>query len=269
MNFMRKSWIVFLLLILTGTLSAQKIPVATDGTLGIFEHTGRYIDTTLRFIDENGDTVVIGNLLDKPTALLLVFYRCRGICSPLMDGVAKVISQTDLELGKDYQVFNISFNPNENFELAQGKKKNYIAQITKPVDASAWHFFTGDSLSIASITDSVGFRYLTNGPDDYIHAAAVIMLSPDGKITRYLMGTEFLPFDFRMAVVEAGAGRPGPTINKVLQYCFNYDPKGRRYIFNITKVGGSFIFLCIAIFLAWLFISKRNRSPKAETTPNQ
>jgi protein SCO1 len=256
------------LLCLSGMLCAQKIPMAPGGELGIFEHNGRYIDTTLRFVNEQGDSVVIGDLLDKPTALVLVFYRCRGICSPLMDGVAKVISQSDLILGKDYQVFNISFNPHENSELALGKKKNYITQITKPVDASAWHFFTGDSLSIASLTDSVGFKYIANGPNDYIHAAAMIMLSPDGKITRYLMGTEFLPFDFKMAVVEANAGRPGPTINKVLQYCFNYDPEGRKYVFNITKVAGTVIFTCIAIFILWLFLSKRNRSVKAVHTSN-
>ncbi len=245
----------------------QNIPIAGEGELGIFEHPGRYVDTTLRFVNEQGDTVVLGDVLDKPTALLLVFYRCRGICSPLMDGVAKVISQSDLVLGEDYQVLNISFNPRENAELARQKKKNYVAQITKKVDESSWLFFTGDSLNIASITDTVGFKYLPNGPDDYIHAAAVIMLSPDGKITRYLMGTEFLPFDFKMAVVEAGQGRQGPTINKVLQYCFNYDPVGRKYVLNITKVAGTFIFLLIAIFMIWLFFSKRNRSAQSPEQP--
>lgn len=249
-----------------GSLEAQEIPVAPGGDLGIFEHLGRYVDTTLRFVNEHGDTVVLGDVLDKPTALVLVFYRCRGICSPLMDGVAKVISQSDLTLGKDYQVLNVSFNPRENAELARGKKKNYIAQITKPVNTDAWHFFTGDSASIASLTDTVGFKYLPNGPDDYIHAAAVIMLSPDGKITRYLMGTEFLPFDLKMAVVEANAGRPGPTINKVLQYCFNYDPEGRKYVFNITKVSATIIFTGVLIFILWLFLSKRNKPRKAEAS---
>lgn len=260
---MRKMLVVFLVWSATSLLGQQTIPVASPGELGIFEHTGRYIDTTLRFVNEQGDTVVLGDVIDKPTALLLVFYRCRGICSPLMDGVARVISETELTLGKEYQVLNVSFNPLENAQLAREKKKNYIAQITKKVDERYWMFFTGDSMNIASLTDSVGFKYLPNGPDDYIHAAAVIMLSPDGKITRYLMGTDFLPFDFKMSVVEANAGRPGPTINKVLQYCFNYDPEGRRYVFNITRVAGTIIFLGIAIFMLWLFFSKRNRSKKS------
>jgi protein SCO1 len=259
--------VLFLLILIFSCFDGktQDIPVATSGDLGIFEHPGRYIDTSLRFVNEQGDTVALSQVIDKPTALLLVFYRCRGICSPLMDGVAKVISQSDLTLGKEYQVLNISFNPREDAQLAREKKRNYVAQITKKVDEHYWMFFTGDSLSIQSITDSVGFKYLPNGPDDYIHAAAVIMLSPDGKITRYLMGTEFLPFDFKMAVVEANAGRPGPTINKVLQYCFNYDPDGRRYVFNITKVAGTVIFLFIGIFMAWLFFSKRNRSKQSST----
>lgn len=260
-------YLPILLILVVNVAVSQEIPVAVSGDLGIYEQTGKYIDTSLRFVNEQGDTVVLADIIDKPTALLLVFYRCRGICSPLMDGAAKVISQTDLILGKEYQVLNISFNPREDAKLAREKKRNYVAQITKEVDESYWYFFTGDSLSIQSITDSVGFRYLPNGPDDYIHAAAIIMLSPDGKITRYLMGTEFLPFDFKMAVVEANAGRPGPTINKILQYCFNYDPDGRKYVFNITKVAGTIIFICIALFMAWLFFSKRNKSGKSVVKP--
>jgi len=259
-----KHLLIWMLIFLPLLSSAQQpIPVADAGALGIFERTGAYVDTSLRIVNEAGDTVVLGDILDKPTVLLQVFYRCRGICSPLMDGVAKVISLSDLQLGKDYQVLNISFNPRETSELAREKKRNYIAQITKKVDESAWMFCTADSLTIASITDSTGFRYLPNGPDDYIHAATIILLSPDGKITRYLMGTDFLPFDFKMAVVEANAGRPGPTINKVLQYCFNYDPDGRKYVFNITKVAGTVIFVLIALFLLWLFLAKKNRSKKA------
>lgn len=264
-----KQMLFLLLMTLPVLLTAQQsVPMADAGALGIFERTGAYVDTTVRIINEQGDTVILGDILDKPTVLLQVFYRCRGICSPLMDGVAKLISQSDLVLGKDYQVLNVSFNPRETAELAREKKKNYVAQITKQVDTSAWMFYTADSLSIASITDSTGFRYLPNGPDDYIHAATIILLSPDGKITRYLMGTEFLPFDFKMAVVEANAGRPGPTINKVLQYCFNYDPDGRRYVFNITKVAGTVMFLLIAVFMLWLFLAKKNRSKKV-TQPTE
>jgi protein SCO1 len=253
--------VVLMCICCSPTLQARDtIPAMPQGDLGIFENTGGYVDTTLLFVNESGDTVMLGSVLDKPTALLLVFYRCRGICSPLMDGAARVISATDLVLGEDYQVLNISFNPREDAALAREKKKNYVAQLTREVDESGWMFFTGDSLNIASITDSVGFKYLPNGPDDYIHAAALIMLSPDGQIIRYLMGTDFLPFDFKMSVVEANAGRPGPTINKLLQYCFNYDPEGRTYVFNMTKITGSIILLAIALFVGWLFLSRKNRS---------
>jgi protein SCO1 len=256
-----KQFFFFVLMIGFFSVGAQEeIPFATTGELGIFERTGQFVDTTLRFVTEHGDTVILGDVLDKPTALLLVFYRCRGICSPLMDGAARVIGATDMVLGKDYQVLNVSFNPREDAALAREKKRNYVAQITREVDESGWMFFTGDSLNIASITDSVGFKYIPNGPDDYIHAAAIIMLSPDGQIIRYLMGTDFLPFDFKMAVVEANAGRPGPTINKILQYCFNYDPEGRKYVFNVTRIAGSGILLIILLFVGWLFFSRKNRS---------
>ena len=257
---MRRYCILILIYWVVAMPAVAQIPTAAVGDLGIFERTGQYVDTTLRFVTEHGDTVVLGDVLDKPTALLLVFYRCRGICSPLMDGTAKVIGETDLILGEEYQVLNISFNPREDAALAREKKRNYIAQITREVDESGWMFFTGDSLNIASITDSVGFKYLPNGPDDYIHAAAIIMLSPDGQIIRYLMGTDFLPFDFKMAVIEANAGRPGRTINKILQYCFNYDPDGRRYVFSVTRVAGTAIMVAILLFVFWLIFSKKNRS---------
>lgn len=265
---MKKFYFLLLLLIPTFCSYAQEIPQGIPKELGIYENLDGYIDTNLFFFNEKGEKVILGEALDKPTALVLVFFKCRGICSPLMDGVAKLIDETDLELGEDYQIFNISFAPEESWELGRDKKINYVSQVEKEFNEEAWMFMAGDTANINSICDSVGFKYYKEG-DQYIHGAALIILSPEGKITRYFINTQFNPFDFKMAIIEANEGRSAPTMNRVLQYCFSYDPDGQKYVFNITKVAATIILLFVVSFLLWLFFSKRNKSPKKIATENE
>ena len=127
---------------------------------------------------------------------------------------------------------------------------------------NGWTWFTGDSTNITNLLNSLGYKVKKEG-QEFIHPAALIVISPEGKITRYLHGTYFLPFDLKMAVIEASQGRSGPTINQVLQYCFSYDPEGKKYVINITKVSGSLIiFLAISMFLGLAF-SKKSRKRKS------
>lgn len=226
--------------------------------LGIYEKLDEYVPNDLIFTNEDGEQVNFKSLIDKPTVLTLVYFTCPGICSPLLDGIAEVISKTDLELGKDYQVLTVSFNDKETYQLAKSKKKNYVKQVTKEIDDSNWKWMVGDSTNIARLTQSLGYRFKRDG-DDFIHAAAIMVLSPDGKITRYLYGTYFLPFDLKMALVEAQQGKSGPTINKILNYCFSYDPEGKKYVFNITKVSGTIIIVFALSFLLFMIFSKKRR----------
>ncbi len=226
--------------------------------LGIYEKLDEYVPEDLTFTTENGDTVNFKSLIDKPTVLTLVYFTCPGICSPLLDGIADVIGKTDMELGKDYQVLTVSFNEKETYQLAKDKKKNYVKQVNKEIDESQWLWMVGDSTNIKRLTESVGYQFKREG-DDFIHAAAIMVLSPNGKVTRYLYGTYFLPFDLKMALVEAAEGRSGPTINKILNYCFSYDPEGKKYVFNITKVSGTIIIILALSSLAFLILSKKRR----------
>jgi len=229
-----------------------------NNLLGIYEKLDEYVPDDLVFTTENGDEVNFKSLIDKPTVLTLVYFTCPGICSPLLDGIADVISKTDLELGKDYQVLTVSFNEKETYELAKSKKKNYVKQVRKEIDESNWLWMVGDSTNIARLTQSLGYRFKRDG-NDFIHAAAIMVLSPEGKITRYLYGTYFLPFDLKMALVEAQKGKSGPTINKILNYCFSYDPAGKKYVFNITKVSGTIIIFLALSFLLFLIFNKKKR----------
>jgi protein SCO1 len=233
--------------------------------LGLYEHLDQYIPDDLVFVTENYDTVNLLKQIDKPTVIVPVYYECPGLCSPLLEGVADVISRAPMEIGKDYQVFTISFNPDEKTRLAKEKKINYLKLVTAGGDLEhGWVFHTGDSTNINKLLNSIGYKVKREGKE-WIHPAAIIVLSPDGKITRYLYGTYFLPFDLKMAVVEASQGRSGPTINKMLKFCFSYDASGKKYVFNVTKVSGSIIILAaLGFFLSLVLKTKKNKKPSIE-----
>ncbi len=241
--------IISILMIVIG--SAYNIVWAEEEKMeiGIDEQLDNYIPGDIQVISENGDTINLKNQIDKPTILSLVYYRCPGICSPLMDGLLDVMEKSDLEPGKDYQVLTVSFNPTENYQLAKRKKNNYIKSTEKEELNTAWKFFVADSANIKKLTSSVGFHYKKTG-NDYLHSGTLIFISDNGKITRYLNGTRFLPFEFKMALVETSKGKSGPTINKVLQYCYSYDPSGQGYVLNITRIAGGFImFILMGLFV--------------------
>ena len=206
----------------------------TDVEIGVIEKLDQYIPMDIMLVDEHGDTVIIGELIDKPTILNFVYYRCPGICSPLMDGLSNVMDGTDLVLGEDYQALTISFDAREGTMLATRKKNNYLNLMEKKEEAEmGWLFFTSDSANIARLTDATGFRYKPTG-NDFIHAATLIIVDPEGKISRYMNGIYFLPFELKMSILDAAAGKSGPTFNRVLQFCYSYDPEGQKYVLNIA-----------------------------------
>jgi len=242
---------------------SQENPVSNE--LGVYEHLDEYISDDLVFTDELFNEVNLKDAIDKPTILCLVYYECPGICSPLMNGLAEAMDQVDINLGKEYQVFTVSFNSVEKPPLARKKKQTYAKLVSHGDTENSWRFFTGDSAMIEKLLDEVGFKVKKEGTQ-FIHPGTLIMLSPEGKITRYLYGsTYFLPFDLKMAVVEAQAGRSGPTINKVLNYCFSYDPKGQKYVFNVTKISGTFILLLAFALLATMLFKGKKRSKELKS----
>lgn len=221
-----------------------------ETVIGVDEKLGEIIPGEIMLFDEKGDTVTLEQIIDKPTVISLVYYRCPGICSPLMEGIADAIDRTDLAIGEDYQVLTISFDARETTDLAVDKKRNHLFLMNNRDAEEHWMFFTSDSANISQLTDATGFRYRRTG-NDFIHSATLIVVSPERKISRYLNGTYFLPFEVKMAVLEASEGKVGPTINKVLQFCYSYDPAGQTYVLNITKIVGSIIiFFSVVLLLA-------------------
>jgi len=235
--------------------------------VGIDEKLGATVPLDLMLVDEQGERVSLRKLLDKPTVLTLNYYRCSGLCTPLLNGVAEMLSRTDQTPGKDFQVLTVSFDPRDTAELAGLKKANYIKQLGTGFSSDAWRFMTGDPVSTKRLADAVGFRFAKHG-DDYVHAGAIMVLSTSGKITRYLYGVTFLPFDVKMAVIEANQGRTGPTISRFLKFCYSYDPSGRRYYLDVTRVAAGFTVVLAAGFGVAVAAKGRKRSKSESKEPS-
>jgi protein SCO1 len=240
-------------------LSFSQGGVMGETIIGVEEKLGETVPGDIMIYDETGSPVFLEDLIDKPTLITLVYYRCPGICSPLMEGVADAIDRTDMVLGEHYQVLTISFDARETTDLAVNKKRNHLLLMNrKELAEEHWKFFTADSANIARLTEATGFRYRRAG-NDFIHSATLIVLSPQRKISRYLNGTYFLPFEVKMALLEASEGRVGPTINKILQFCYSFDPAGQTYVLNITKVAGIIIIFFTFVLLIGLTLKPLTR----------
>jgi protein SCO1/2 len=256
--------VLFAFALLSATPARAVTPSEPPLDVGIDEKLGQSVPLDLVLVDEEGNRVALRSLLDKPTLLTLNFFRCTGICTPLLNGVVEVVNRSDINPGQDYQIVTVSFDDRDTPEIAAGKRTNYLKQIKKPFPPSAWHFLTGDAATTKALCDSVGFKFKQQG-DQFIHAGAIVFLSPEGQVTRYMYGVTYLPADFQMAVDEAARGEARPTINKWLKFCFSYDPEGRRYVFSATRVGATLVILLAGCFLGYLVIKgprKKNEETK-------
>ena len=254
------SSIVLLILILSfiSTVYTQQ----TAQPIGISEKLGQFIPLDVELYDESGNLVQLKSIINKPTLVAFVYYRCTGICTPLLNDIAKVVEKMDLEIGKDYQILTVSFDYTERPEMASDKKDNYLSWIKKAVDPNGWRFLTGDSMNVHRFTDAMGFYYQQSGKE-WIHPTALIAVSPDGKITRYLYGIHQLPLDVKLAVMEASQGHSAPTISKVLNMCYTYDPEGQHYVFNFVHVGGVVIVGLVALFVVvFIVLPKKKKERK-------
>jgi len=249
-----------LMIVLAGNIDGQVL-VNKEVEIGIVEKLGQTIPLDLKFINEKNDTITLGSLIKKPTVLSFVYFDCPGLCSPLLDGIADVVSKTELVLGKDYDIITISFNTKDTPEKAVQKKLNFVSKI-KEDQRGSWTYLTGELPNIQKITEAVGFRYKPTG-EDFAHPSTIIILSPEGKITRYLYGITYLPFELKMAIVEAQKGQAQPTSNKIFDYCFAYDPQSKTYTLQFTRLLGSFVLVLGLFFVLYLYVSSKRKSSKA------
>jgi len=253
--------ILVLILFCDGSLFAHVEQHRETKGIGIDERLGHFVPLDLTFRDENGKPIVLRELIDRPTIFAPVFLSCPDVCSFLLSNLSATLNRLPGDPGKEFLILAVSFDETEGSLLALEKKNLYLKMIEKPFPEEAWRFLTGDRESILKLMDAVGFYFKREGKS-FLHPVALIILAPDGKITRYLYGTEILPFDLRMALLEASEGRIGPTVSKVLRFCFSYDPKGRKYVFNTLKITGIVTLTFAFSFILFLVWRGRRRSKK-------
>ena len=254
--------------ILTFTTDIYGISNVNDvSKIGIDEKLEESIGLQLGFTDQNGETVTLGDYFDsRPVVINMMYLSCPRVCTFALDGVLEVVNETgDLNIGKDYQVLSISFNPEEDNVLAKKRSAKYLdgIRVDEEDQGAGWVFLTGGEENILELTGELGYKFMEDG-DEYAHPSALIVLTPEGKISRYLYGIQHNSKDYKLALIEAADGKIGDNSlsNKVLLFCYQFDPVGKRYALkalNIVKAGGVVTLLALSGFLAFFWI-RENRS---------
>jgi protein SCO1/2 len=266
---MRKQFAIKVLLLLLGVIFSHSplnahVEQSKDlSGIGIDERLGQFVPLDLTFNDEDGNPVTFKQLVHAPIILTPVYLHCPNVCSLLLQNLADVLNRLPAEPDKEYKVISISFDETERPDLALQKKKTYLKMIQKPFPENAWRFLTGDKENIRKLTDAIGFHFRRVG-EDFEHPVALIILAPDGKIVRYMYGADPLPFDLKMALVEASQGKIGPAISKVVRFCFSYDPKANKLVFNTLKVTGTVTLLFALSFIVFLLFKGKKQQTQQE-----
>jgi protein SCO1/2 len=255
------------LFVLAGSAGSQP-PTAVLDQIGIDQRLGAELPLELGFRDESGRGIRLGELVkDKPVVLSFVYYECPMLCTEVLNGLLRSLRALSFDVGREFDVITVSFDPAETPELARAKKEEYLARYDRPGAASGWHFLTGEEDSIRALTRAVGFRYLyLPDRDEFAHASGVMVLTPAGKVSRYFYGIDYATRDLRLGLVEASSHRIGSAVDQILLYCFHYDPTTGKYgmvILNVLRLAG---LATVAALGSFIWVShrreRRARLPK-------
>jgi len=281
---MKWSVMTGLLLALIGSASAQMYPGSGMGSMaspppgqrppmlqgvGIEQRLDEPIPAGLSFRDETGKPVRLGDYFGKrPLILNLVYYQCPMLCGEVLSGLTSAMGLVNFNLGKDFDVITVSIDPRETPEMAAAKKATFLQRYHRAGAAQGWHFLTGDEPNIQALAKAAGWGYEFDAASgQYAHATAILVLTPEGKISRYLYGVEFPPKDLRLALVEASQSKIGGVVDQVLLYCYHYDPATGKYgavIVNIMRLAGVVTMLILGVFMFVMFRQPATRPVGAQ-----
>lgn len=237
--------------------------------VGYDQHIGQGISAGLIFQEANKQTVALADLRNnKPTLLVLGYYHCPMLCTLINDGLIEALQELRLDVGRDFNVINISIDPAETPEVAAAKKGEYLKRYGRGGAESGWHFLTGDKAGIAQVANEVGFRFAYD-PDthEYAHPSGFVVLTPEGRISRYFFGVNYDPHVLRSAIISASEGRRGSVITQLVLLCYHYNPITGKYgaiILNILRVLSVATVVALASWIGWL--SRRPRKEPARET---
>ena len=265
----RKSIAAFCALViaaLAAPLHAQQATTpAILNQVNISQRLNEQIPADLAFRDENGNAVHLGDYFGKkPIVLSLVYFECPALCTEVLNGELRTMKVLSLDLGKDYEAITVSFEPKDTPTLARAKKEVYVGQYGRSGSAQSWHFLTGDQPSIDALTQAAGFHYAYDSAiKQYAHAAAILVLTPEGRISRYFYGVQYPARDLRFGLVEASEGKIGTLTDHAILYCYQYDPMTGKYgliVMNVVRAGGILTVLALGLFMLIMFRRDRNHS---------
>jgi protein SCO1/2 len=229
--------------------------------VGVSEHLNQPVDLNLTFIGEDGYPHALREYFHagRPVLLNLVYYTCKMLCNIVLNAQVQAMRQLPYTPGDQYEIVTVSIDPAENFGLAREKKASYLASYDKP--APGWHFLTDNEGHVRQLARQVGFGYRYDPPSgQYAHPAVIFVLTPEGRVSRYLYGVQFKPLDLRLAFTEAARGHYGVS-DRILLFCYHYDPAARAYVpfaRNFMKLGGVLTLLVLGAF-AWLLWRREQR----------
>jgi protein SCO1/2 len=262
-NLRLSAWTLPALLLAAGVASAASSVVPSSEmpgplkAVGYDQRIGEKVPVDSPWQDEAGRSVKLGDLLGKrPAVLVLAYYHCPMLCDLVLQGVETGLKPLSLEPGRDFDVLVASIDPAETPALAAKKKREILARYARPGTEGGWHFLTGSRDSIARLTQAVGFRYVYDpARNQFAHAAGMVILTPEGRVSRYILGVEFPARDIRLGLVESGHGKLGNIVDQALLYCFHYDPTVGRYsaaTLNILRLSAVATVLALALLIAFL-----------------
>jgi len=231
--------------------------------VSIAQRLNEPIPPDIIFRDEDGKAVHLGDYFGKkPIVLSLVYFDCPALCTEVLNGELRTMKAISLDLGKDFDAITVSFEPKDMPALAKAKRDVYAGQYGRPGAARNWHFLTGEQASIDALTQAAGFHYAYDSASrQYAHAAAILVLTPHGRIARYFYGVTYPARDFRLGLVEASEGKIGTPTDHALLYCYQYDPMTGKYgliVMNVVRAAGLLTMLVLGIFMFVMFRRERN-----------
>lgn len=254
---------------LTGKAQAQILPQGLLNEIGIEQKLGDPVPKDLIFKDSNGVEVRLGDYLgEKPVLLSFVYFECPMLCPMTLGGLLKSLRAINFDVGQEFEILTVSIAPEDTPAQAREKKDQYVADYGRPGAEQGWHFLTGEFESIQALTAAAGFRYAKDEETgQYAHASGIMILTPEGRLTRYLYGLEFSARDLRLALVEASKGRIGTPVDRILLYCYHYDPETGEYsltIMNGLRVAGV---ATVAALVGFLFLALRRERHAVTPAP--
>jgi protein SCO1/2 len=239
----------------------------------IDQRLNEQIPLDLKFRDETGRDVKLGDFFGRrPVILVLAYYQCPRLCTLVLNGLVQGMLEMPLTAGKDFEVVTVSFDPRETPELAASKKESYLQRYGRPGAEGGWHFLTGEESEIRMLTDAVGFHYRFDpAKNQFMHASGIMILTPEGRLSRYFYDVKYSGRDLRLGLVEASQNQIGTAVEQILLYCFHYDPTLGKYsasVMNFVRVGGILTLLSIAVFV-WRLTTSRMRPQVSVVTSIQ